>query len=492
MASATRYDDGGYSGGSMDRPGLRALLADVSARKVDVVVVYKVDRLTRALGDFARIVETLDGAGASFVSVTQAFNTTTSMGRLTLNVLLSFAQFEREVTGERIRDKIAASKRKGMWMGGTLPLGYDAPTDLATRALVVNEAEAATVRNVFERYLALGSVHRLAAELASSGMVGKVTMGRDGQPRGGKPLGRGALLHMLRNRTYLGEIPHGPLSHPGAHPPIVPVDLFERVQAQLGSANGAPGPGRPSGAPLAGIIWDADGARMSPTHAVGRGWKRYRYYVSPSCTRGSPQGDASVRRVSAPALEALLASRLSRHVGRPIDLRELANSNALLRVDVLGDSVVLEFAGSMLPLWQVDPHASWAGLLDGAAPDERFWRPASSADTIKCSLQVRARFCGGRTEFVGVVRTRPRRDRALIAALKKAHARMEALVDGQEAEPIRKQYDRNLIGLACLAPDIQLAILEGRQPPGLTLQRLVSEGVPCSWAEQRLRFGAPC
>jgi DNA invertase Pin-like site-specific DNA recombinase len=229
------YDDGGFSGGNMERPGLRQLLAEVKAGRVDVIVVYKVDRLTRALSDFAKIVDILDAAGASFVSITQAFNTTTSMGRLTLNVLLSFAQFEREVISERVRDKIAASKRKGMWMGGNVPLGYD----VRDRKLVVNEAEAQIVRHILQRYIALGSVPALIKELARDGIRSKARLRPDGTSSGGKPIGRGGLYHLLSNRLYRGEITHRDAVHAGEHEAIVTQDLREQVQQQL-ATNAAP------------------------------------------------------------------------------------------------------------------------------------------------------------------------------------------------------------------------------------------------------------
>ncbi|HEX3756874.1 MAG TPA: recombinase family protein, partial [Rhizomicrobium sp.] len=232
---AIAYDDGGFSGGTMERPALKRLMADVEAARIDIVVVYKVDRLTRSLSDFARIVDVLDKAASSFVSVTQAFNTTTSMGRLTLNVLLSFAQFEREVTGERIRDKIAASKKKGMWMGGSLPFGYDTPNDLTTRALVINPPEADLVRRIFTRYHQDGSVHRLMRWLNDQGYRTKITTSRKGHTRGGVPFGRGALLHLLKNRHYLGEIVHKAVSYPGAHPAIIDSALFAAVQARIAS-----------------------------------------------------------------------------------------------------------------------------------------------------------------------------------------------------------------------------------------------------------------
>ncbi|WP_246692739.1 recombinase family protein [Methylobacterium sp. WL64] len=251
------YDDGGYSGGTMERPALKRLLADVAAGKIDVVVVYKVDRLTRALSDFAKIVEVLDRRGASFVSVTQAFNTTSSMGRLTLNVLLSFAQFEREVTGERIRDKIAASKRKGMWMGGLPPLGYD----VAERKLVVNAAEAETVRLIFRRYCCLRSVRLLAAELAQAGIHSKARRAVDGGNFGGQPLGRGALYAMLANRLYRGEVVHKGEAYPGEHVAIVDVELFAEAQAILALNRVERDEGVRAEAPslLAGLVYDAAG-----------------------------------------------------------------------------------------------------------------------------------------------------------------------------------------------------------------------------------------
>src|SRR6266481_3415502 len=276
---ATRYDDGGYSGGSMERPALKRLLADVAADKINVIVVYKVDRLTRSLADFAKIVEILDAKGVSFVSVTQQFNTTTSMGRLTLNILLSFAQFEREVTGERIRDKIAASKKKGMWMGGLPSLGYD----VKDRKLIVNKTEAATVRHIFRRYIELKSVRELKEDLNAAGIVSKVRAASDGSRYGGEPLARGAIYLMLQNRIYRGEIVHKGKSYLGEHEAIIDETLWNNVQAILSEnrvdrANGKPG-NEPS--LLTGILFDAHGGRMSPTHATKKG-TRYRYYISQS------------------------------------------------------------------------------------------------------------------------------------------------------------------------------------------------------------------
>ena len=281
----TAYDDGGLSGGTMERPALQRLLADIGEGLVDVVVVYKVDRLTRSLADFAKMVEMFDAHGVSFVAVTQQFNTTTSMGRLTLNVLLSFAQFEREVTGERIRDKIAASKRKGMWMGGVPPLGYD----VRERRLVVNPTEANTVRYIYERYLELGCVRQLSKELDERGIVSKVRISKKGIKSGGCRFSRGALYELLANPIYIGEIRHKQERYPGQHEAIVPRELWERVQQRLARqcccAAANPRPVR-SRVPLAGKIFDADGEPLYAQGAAKAG-RRYRYYVSRSLVNGS-------------------------------------------------------------------------------------------------------------------------------------------------------------------------------------------------------------
>jgi site-specific DNA recombinase len=270
------YDDGGYSGGTLERPALQRLLKDVEERKVDTIVVYKVDRLTRSLADFAKIVEALDARGVSFVSVTQQFNTTTSMGRLTLNVLLSFAQFEREVTGERIRDKIAASKRKGMWMGGRVPVGYD----VKERKLIVNPEESNLVRRIFHLYLELGCVSRLKVQLDREAIKSKERISPAGNRSGGTLYSRGALYRVLQNPIYLGNIQHREKVYPGEHTGIIPRELWEQVQAQLRSDN----QGRRNGLKancsslLVGLLQDAEGNRFTPSHTVKNG-KRYRYYV---------------------------------------------------------------------------------------------------------------------------------------------------------------------------------------------------------------------
>src|SRR5437899_1883645 len=277
ILARTRYDDGGFSGSNIERPALQRLLADIRDGRIDIIVVYKVDRLTRSLADFARLVEIFDAQGVSFVSVTQQFNTTSSMGRLTLNVLLSFAQFEREVTGERIRDKIAASKKKGMWMGGIVPLGYDA----SERTLVINSAEAETVRCIFALYRELGCVRRVKEEADRLGLRTKRSTTANGIERGGKPFSRGHLYNLLSNPIYIGEVSHKGQLYPAQHPALIDTETWTAVRDRL--ATNASDHRRKADAAepslLAGVLTDARGERFTPSHAVKKG-RRYRYYVS--------------------------------------------------------------------------------------------------------------------------------------------------------------------------------------------------------------------
>src|SRR6201987_2756719 len=303
------YDDGGFSGATTERPALQQLLADIAASRGDTIVVYKIDRLNRSLADFAKIVEILDARGASFVSVTQQFNTTTSMGRLTLNVLLSFAQFEREVIGERIRDKIAASKRKGMWMGGVPPLGYG----VKDHKLVMIGSEADTVRLIFRRYAELGSVRLLQAELEARGIKSKSWTSASGRLVGGKSFSRGALYLMLQNRTYLGEIVHKGQFHPGEHTPIVDQPLWDAVQEQLAGNTVRRQCGKQTrqSSLLAGMLFDGDGNRMTPSHA-GKKSTHYRYYVSGSLITKDRTETSAGLRIPAVEIEQLVSGRVHR------------------------------------------------------------------------------------------------------------------------------------------------------------------------------------
>ena len=305
-----KYDDGGFSGGNTDRPALQRLLQDVGAGKVDVIVVYKVDRLTRSLADFAKLVELFDTHKVSFVSVTQQFNTTTSMGRLTLNVLLSFAQFEREVTSERIRDKIAASKRKGLWVGGMAPLGYDTKD----RKITVNEVEADSVRTIFRRYLELGSLGLLMANLRKQGIVSKARALKSGTTVGGIPFTRGGLAHLLRNRFYVGEVSFKGEVLAGEQGAIVERDLFDAVQAKLSEqVNNHKATRMKSAALLAGRIFDDRGNRMTPSHVRKRGIK-YRYYLSAVLLQGQPERAGAVSRIPAAEIEGVVLRSVRDHL----------------------------------------------------------------------------------------------------------------------------------------------------------------------------------
>jgi site-specific DNA recombinase len=291
-----RYDDGGFSGGTLERPALKRLLADIEAGKVDVVVVYKIDRLSRSLMDFSRLVEVFDQHKVTFVSVTQSFNTTTSMGRLTLNVLLSFAQFEREVIGERIRDKFAASRKRGMWMGGWAPLGYE----VKDRKLIVNEVDAKLVRSIFQRFLKLGSATTLARELIAEKVRNKY----------GKLIDKGILYKMLSNPVYIGVAVHKGISYPGEHVGIIDRKIWDKVQAKFQESPRKRAAATRAQAPslLKGIIFDATGVAMSPTHTRKRG-RLYRYYISQTVLKQG-SGDCSVARVPAAEIEKIVIDQV--------------------------------------------------------------------------------------------------------------------------------------------------------------------------------------
>lgn len=473
-AISTQYDDGGYSGGSMERPALRRLLADVDAGLIDVVVVYKIDRLTRSLADFARIVERFDAKEVSFVSVTQSFNTTSSMGRLTLNVLLSFAQFEREVTGERIRDKIAASKAKGMWMGGNPPLGYDLPPP-GSRTLQVNEVEAATVHHIFARYLQVRSVHALQRELAIQGIMSKQRMTASGRTIGGLPFSRGALFHLLRNSIYRGCISHKGVVHLGEHAAILDPELFEAVQRQLdGQArrHSSAAAHRVTKAPLTGRLFDDAGEPMSPTFSRGASGRLYRYYVSASLQQGgTAERSKSIQRISAIAIERLVEGLIHRWVPNadtPLDVP--------LAITLRHDSVLVDI-----------PSALAADVSAAICGDEAIIH--SSRRLCRLQVPIALPLRGGQRLIVAGRRT-SRPDRRLIAGLRKAHA----MVDRQRGLPIvstapASRYERELLRLAFFAPDLQRDILSGHQPPTLTLEKLRHMTIPLCWREQRTVLG---
>jgi site-specific DNA recombinase len=505
-----RYDDGGFSGGNMERPGLKRLLADVAAGRVDVIVLYKIDRLTRSLSDFSKIVEVLDGAGASFVSITQAFNTTTSMGRLMLNVLLSFAQFEREVTGERIRDKIAASKRKGMWMGGPVPLGYD----VENRRLVVNEPEAELVRHIMRRYIALGSVRELVDELAAEGKLTKAQRRASGPHRGGVPFRRGTLYHLLANRIYRGEIVHKGAVHSGEHEAIVPADLWEQVQATIAERASGSATRIRAKQPslLAGLIYDGLDRPMTPSHAT-KGSRRYRYYV----TRPDLLDAGPAWRIPAHDVEAIVCGKLAEMLCDRMRIHHLAAAHSdgarpVQRAMEAGDLAAATLRSGpandrtrlcqsliervTLDEQQVSVAIEIATLMDmlGAGETE-----AAEPIILGCAA-VRVRR-GHELRLVipsAVTPTTPRHhDEKLVALVAEAHA-ARALVMGspdQSLNRIARDAGRcrtrlaKLVALSFLAPDIVGAIVEGRQQPLLTATALSRIDLPLGWTEQRALLG---
>lgn len=484
-ALSTAYDDGGVSGGTMERAGLKQLLADIAAGKIDVVVVYKVDRLTRALNDFARIVEIFDKHGVSFVSVTQAFNTTTSMGRLTLNVLLSFAQFEREVTGERIRDKIAASKKKGMWMGGCPPLGYDPDG----RKLKLNETEADLVRHIFTRFLVLKSVPALAKELKAEGKVSKLWTATTGTVFGGMPFDSGALYHLLKNPTYLGMVPHKDKFYPSTHTPIIDQATFDAAQAQLATRavrrrNRRKSQAEPATVLLSlkGRLFDCDGVAMTPTHAYGRRGAAHRYYISSSLNRGkaSKRPDGIYRLPALPA-ERWVIETLHRLTPDHDPLEVLA------RMEVHEEAVHLALEASALsedertlPL-AIDRIRRL--IRDGECIHQK-------QDAVWVHIPRRLKFRGGRAWLSGEAPKRKRTSQPLIKAIKRAHELLDAHADRvlQQAPPT--VHERGLIRLAWLSPDLQQAMLEGRQKAGLCLEDLRFAPIPLCWDDQRRILGA--
>lgn len=471
-----KYDDGGFSGGDTDRPALQQLLEDVRAGKIDVIVVYKVDRLTRSLADFAKLVELFDKHNESFVSVTQQFNTTTSMGRLTLNVLLSFAQFEREVTSERIRDKIAASKRKGLWVGGMAPLGYDT-TD---RKITVNEAEAERVRLIFQYYFKLGSLSLLMADLRKRGIVTKVRTLKSGQKVGGIPFTRGPLAHLLRNRFYVGEVLFKGEVLAGEQPAIVDRALYDAVQAKLNEqVNNHKAARMTSGALLAGRIFDDRGNRMTPSHARKRGIK-YRYYLSSALLQGQADRAGRVSRVPAAEIEGLVIRSVRDHLKPSAQIEDAVLINThVAGIEVQPDQLVIELTDTT----DIGAKGSRGRNVLGVP-----WRKISSTRRREILLPA----------GVTAQRARPIRSETratLIVSIARGRRWLKEIVETAKAnvEYIAKREDCSVrqvnmtISLAFLAPDIVKAAIEGRLPRGIGVTRL--RDAPVEWSRQHAMLG---
>ena len=494
-----RYDDGGFSGGTMERPALKRLLADVEAGRVDVIVVYKVDRLTRALSDFARIVDVLDTRGASFVSVTQAFNTTTSMGRLTLNVLLSFAQFEREVTGERIRDKIAASKKKGMWMGGPVPLGYA----VEDRKLIVDQQDAGIVRLIFERYVALASGQALIEDLRSQGYRTKLRRHGD-KTVGGMPFSRGMLFALLSNRIYRGEVVHKGTAHPGEHDAIIDQALWDAVQHTIEANRVERKAGRNIRHPslLAGIIFDGHGRRMSPSHAVKQG-KRYRYYITHGCELSD--GSSSAWRLPAHDVEQAVIDQVRTLLGDKRHLRSLLPEGDAQQIAAMleyADKAAAQLAtpyGRKVIIMAVIKHVRIEEdriciTIETAALLRRLGtETAEACNPITISAPAQKIRRGNETRLILEGSASIKRDERLIALLIEARSLGREVSDNPDRTiaDLAKQASRcrkrmaQLIRLNWLAPDIVQAIIDGRQPAKLTTSTLLNVDLPIAWSDQR-------
>ena len=479
------YDDGGWSGGNMERPALKRLLAEISKGQVDIVVVYKVDRLTRSLTDFARIVETFDNNGASFVSVTQAFNTTNSMGRLTLNVLLSFAQFEREVTGERIRDKIAASMARGIWMGGSIPKGYD----LGDRKLDVNPIEAEQVRYIFTRYLELNSLVSLAKDLDQNNIRSKRWTARSGKERGGYLYDPSGLSYLLRNRIYLGQITHKDKSYPGEHDAIIDAALFQQVQDRLAANHHkfVNRQTRSAACPLRNKIFDAQGKPMRPNFGYGRGKKIYRYYVSDTLLplgrlkAGSttPLGD----RLSAERTERFLQDRLGSLIPHGSDFKIF---EAIERVMFSSKKLTVTLRLAAL----IDTNASEDTLLAKVQQID----PAAkiNQEDLLLSLDARPVRRGKSVRSADRFLDAPEQRRILAELVRTSHRKLTELnasplhpeMHEHMSTPIN-EWTRERIAIGLLAPDIQKALLTGTAPLGLNPEKLLSRDMPLDWEGQR-------
>ncbi|MFL6728203.1 MAG: recombinase family protein [Sphingomicrobium sp.] len=493
------YDDGGLSGGSLERPALQRLLADVAAGKIDIIVVYKVDRLTRSLLDFAKLVEVFDNTSTSFVSVTQSFNTTTSMGRLTLNMLLSFAQFEREVTAERIRDKIAASKAKGMWMGGTPPLGYQ-PNG---RTLAIVDDHAEIVRDIYRRYAELGNVRLVAEQLLRDGIRSPDRTSGAGRRFGGRQFTRGQIYHMLKNPIYVGEIEHRGQMHAGQHPPIIDRALWDEVQQQLKvNLRGARCTRAANPSPLSGKLFDHDGEPLIPVHAC-KGKVRYRYYVSRALQHDGATETTTGIRIPARELE----THISEVIGRLFD--DPAGLAARLQLEAFAYPMIVTRCSEAAQHLQQrrEPAAEFVAMVR-LLPDEieidvstiRLGRALNIVvtdcpPTITLRANVWFRRRGGVIRLVrgdGRPLDLARPQSSLINLVAKAHHWWMHLAQGEHdltelarSEGVTASYITRVVRLAFLSPATVEAILHGRQRADVTSTALTNGAdFPTLWSAQ--------
>lgn len=506
-----QYDDGGFSGGNMNRPGLVELMEDIKTGDIDLVVVYKVDRLSRSLADFSNMVDTFDKYDVSFVSITQQFNTSTSMGRLTLNVLLSFAQFEREVTGERIRDKVAASKKKGMWMGGYVPLGYDN----VDKTLVANPDEAETVRYIYDQYLKLGNVKSLKEKLDGDGVKTKRSKGG----YGGNEFSRGALYALLKNPIYIGKIKHKDKLHQANHEPILDKAIWKAVQDKLADNCSAKYNRTQSKEPslLSGLLFDPQGHPLSPAHARKKS-RRYRYYVNQALIQFKQVPEDAVTRLPAQTLESLVESDLMQLLSKDSRLIKVLDS---LNLSASEQNDAIKAAQSLAAKWSGMESQVQIELLNRLAKKVVISRTSLTVDyslsalvsellehvtdesdiTFTSTLDVQLKRCGVETKLVVTGDSssdlQPHADslRAIQEAVKNGLIWNHTLVSGnaQSAKEIAAssnvsdRYVSQCIKLAFLSPEIIKRVLNGNIPHDLTLKKL-KLGIPLDWNEQEALF----
>jgi len=515
----THYDDGGFSGGNMERPALTQLIDDIKQGHIHIIVVYKADRLSRSLADFVRLIELCDQYNVSFVSVTQQFNTSTSMGRLTLNVLLSFAQFEREVTGERIRDKIAASKQKGMWMGGVSPLGYD----VENKSLVINTQEAKTVQHIHRRYLALGCVRELKSELDKGGYVSKTRKTSNGSA-GGKPFSRGALYTLLKNPLYIGKVAHKGCLYEGQHTAILDQKPWDQVQALLAKnrVNRSTRQNTRNPSLLAGLLFDDKGNPMSPTHA-SKGSRRYRYYISQAILKFRESEGGSVIRIAANIIEQTITSEIKRLLrsghellGKVVshELTATKHKQLIARSSQLADNWEQQEPQVQIQALQtiiqkivvsqnrIDISFQRVAITNTLLSDESTLDISNGAqnDIYMVSVPAQLKRCGIETRLIVPGLEQPRAHertvRAIQGALRKALNWNQALMSGKTTsmtelariEDVSPRQITHIIKLAYLAPDIMGDIIKGNIPVTLSLNRL-KKTIPLDWDEQRDLFG---
>jgi site-specific DNA recombinase len=493
---STAYDDGGLSGGSLERPALQRLMQDMRDGLVDQIIVYKIDRLTRSLADFSKIVDVLDAAGASFVSVTQSFNTATSMGRLTLNMLLSFAQFEREVTAERIRDKIAASKRKGLWMGGLVPIGYDADG----RTLSINEDEAATIRTLYDLYETHQTVRAVKEHADLFKLQTKVRTAADGTVRGGGPFARGHVHHILTNPLYAGRIRHRKVVHEGQHPALIESMRWDHIQTMLqdGAAKDRRSRSKSQSSLLCGKLFDETGDRLTPSHTKTRLGKRLRYYISHRLIAKSGEKNLDGWRLPAPELEAQVAA---------LTRRTMTDVSAATRLMIGASSDDIGNAQVMLTNWLATAtQADLLRLAEKITIEPGQLTVQIDQNQVADILETNAETLNDDALSIGsVFQIRKRgvetklifadmpigQDDALIRNIAKAHTWFEQMKAGKsfaqiaDAEKTSKRRVQQMIDLAFLAPDIVRDVLEGKQPIGFTSDWCLRHALPSEWDEQR-------